>query len=854
MRKLHTIQVIPSLPDELKNLRDIAMDLRWTWEHDAIDLFKRMDPALWRDLGHNPIKLLSEIPQEKLKLLAEDEAFLSHLMRVSHNLVNYKRMNSWYDSKDKEFKDLKVAYFSMEFGLHECLPMYSGGLGVLAGDHLKAASDLGIPLVGVGLLYQRGYFKQYLNADGWQQEEYPDFDLFAMPLEIMRDADGNPIQIVLKIGERDVKIHVWRVQVGKVRLFLLDTNVWGNHPDDVNITESLYGGNTELRIRQEIVLGIGGYQALKLLGINPNIYHMNEGHSAFLGLEQIKCYIKEQNLSFTEAVEVARSTNVFTTHTPVPAGIDQFSIDMIKPYFDKFWDDVEVDYFDFIKLGGADPVDNDSLFNMAILATNLAAFVNGVSKLHGHVSRDMWHYRWPQVDVDEVPITSVTNGIHSRSWVASEMNHLYNRYLGTTWQERPSDKELWKQVNIISNEEMWRTRERVRERLVAFARSRLKKQLARRGESKATVDRTSDVLDMDALTIGFARRFATYKRAMMLFQDKERLIKILTNPERPVQIILAGKAHPQDDPGKSIIRDIIHFSRDERVRRHIVFLEDYDINTARYMVQGCDVWLNTPRVPMEASGTSGMKAAINGALNCSSYDGWWAEAYEPDIGWTVGHGETYDDHKYQDFVESELLYDLLEKEIVPLFYSRDSSGVARGWTKMIKRMLSKVAPEFVTYRMVSEYTDRAYIPQYIRSKRLIDNDYKDARKLGKWKERVSECWSDIEIHEVDTDTRSALPLGESVKVSAKIRLGRLNPEDVCVEMYQGKVTNNKKLRDPSGIPMTVGESKDDTLYSYNGEIQYQSSGIHGFVVRVLPKNEDLIDPVNMRLMVWENFE
>jgi glycogen phosphorylase len=854
MRKLHTIQVIPSLPDELKGLRDIAMDLRWTWDHDAIDLFKRMDPALWRDLGHNPIKLLSEIPQEKLKLLAEDEAFLSHLMRVSHHLTSYKQMNSWYDSKNGDLKDLKVAYFSMEFGLHECLPMYSGGLGVLAGDHLKAASDLGIPLVGVGLLYQRGYFKQYLNADGWQQEEYPDFDLFAMPLEIMRDADGNPIQIVLKIGERDVKVHVWRVQVGKITLFLLDTNVWGNDPDDVNITESLYGGNTELRIRQEIVLGIGGYQALKLLGINPNIYHMNEGHSAFLGLEQIKYYMKEQNLSFTEAVEIARSTNVFTTHTPVPAGIDQFSIEMIKPYFDKFWDDVDVDYFDFIKLGGADPVDNDSLFNMAILATNLAAFVNGVSKLHGHVSREMWHYRWPQVDVDEVPITSVTNGIHSRSWVASEMNHLYNRYLGTTWQERPSDKDLWKQVNIISNEEMWRTRGRVRERLVAFARSRLKKQLARRGESKATVDKASDVLNMDALTIGFARRFATYKRALMLFQDKERLVKILTNPERPVQIILAGKAHPQDDPGKSIIRDIIHFSRDERVRKHIVFLEDYDINTARYMVQGCDVWLNTPRVPMEASGTSGMKAAINGALNCSSYDGWWAEAYEPDIGWTVGHGETYDDHNYQDFVESELLYDLLEKEIVPLYYSRDSSGIARGWTEMIKRMLTKVAPEFVTYRMVSEYTDRAYIPQYIRSRRLIENDYEDARKLGKWKERVSECWSDIEIHEVDTDTRSALPLGESVKVSAKIRLGRLNPEDVCVEMYQGKVTNNKKLRDPSGIPMTVGESIDDTLYSYNGEIQYQSSGIHGFVVRVLPKNEDLIDPVNMRLMVWENFE
>jgi len=851
MNRLHTIQVIPTLPKGLEHLRDIALDLHWSWDHDAIDLFLRLDPILWRDLDHNPIRLLAEISQKRLEEAAQDEAFLSHLERVWQHFKEYQKERSWFQSAYKKHQDVQVAYFSAEFGLHECLPIYSGGLGLLAGDHLKAASDLNVPLVGVGLLYQKGYFRQYLNADGWQQENYPTYDFYNMPLELMRNENGEPLHFKIPVGARQVNVLIWKVRVGRVDLYLLDTNTRMNHPEDREITQNLYGGDHEMRIRQEIVLGIGGIHALDVLDIKASVYHMNEGHSAFLALERIRRMMIEHKLTFAEAREAARAAHVFTTHTPVPAGIDQFGQELMTHYFQEYWPQIGLDKQGFLALGGAQASDPTTPFNMAILAINLAAYTNGVSKLHAVVSRAMWQHLWPKISASEVPIQSVTNGVHARSWVSAEMSHLYNRYLGPTWQENPQDRDLWKRVNSISTEELWRTRERMRERLVSFARERLKKQLARRGESRSAIEKAADALDMDTLTIGFARRFATYKRATLLFRDPERLKALLTNPDRPVQLIIAGKAHPKDEPGKKMIRDIVHFARDEHVRRHIVFLEDYDINIARHLVQGCDIWLNNPRPPMEASGTSGMKAAVNGVLNCSTLDGWWAEASDPEIGWTIGHGEAYEDTDYQDKVESELLYDLLEKEIIPLFYRRDQGRVARDWTEMMKRMLERTCPVFITTRMVGEYTRDAYIPNHERTLELTADGFARAKGLSAWQEKVKAAWHQLSVVEVHADRAPRHHVGDRVRVTAKVQLGSLAPEDVRVEIYQGKVGGDRQLNGAKGEAMQHTGVDSDQTHLYEGEVVLDTSGDYGFAVRVLPNHEDLNHLLDLGLVTWE---
>lgn len=851
MNRLHTLHVVPSLPKKLERLRDIALNMHWTWDHDAIELFMRLDPDFWRDVNHNPVRMLSEISQERLEEVANDDAFLGHLDRTWKAFEEYDKERGWFNSKYPEQAEMSVAYFSAEFGLHECLPIYSGGLGLLAGDHLKAASDLNVPLVGIGLLYQRGYFRQYLNADGWQQENYPTYDFYNMPIEMVRNGDDEPKQFTIPVGGRDVTVYIWRVRVGRIHLYLLDTNVRTNHPDDREITQTLYGGDNEMRVRQEIVLGIGGIHALDLLGIKANIFHMNEGHSAFLALERIRRLMVDEKLTFDEAREAARAGQVFTTHTPVPAGIDQFGQDLIVKYFQNFWPQLGLDKAGFLSLGGADPHDNMSPFNMATLAINLAAYTNGVSKLHAEVSRKMWHKMWPKISLDEVPIHAITNGVHARSWISGEMSHLFDRHLGPTWQENPQDHDLWKRVKSISTEELWRTRERMRERLVSFTRDRLHQQLKRRGESRSTIERSRDVLDMDALTIGFARRFATYKRATLLFSDPERLIKLVSDPERPVQIIIAGKAHPKDEPGKKMIRDIVHFARDEQVRRRIVFLEDYDVNVARHLVQGCDVWLNNPRPPMEASGTSGMKAAVNGVLNCSTFDGWWAEGYDPEIGWTIGHGEEYDDTEVQDKIESDLLYDILEKEIVPLFYNRDQGRVARDWTDMMKRMLEKTCPVFITTRMVSQYTREAYLPSHIRATELSANKYAVAKEIGAWEQKVRKNWHQVSVVTVDSDRAVRHNVGDHVSIKATVQLGSLAPEDVRVEIYQGRIGGDRQLEHANGIAMELkGQDKDGT-HLFEGSIDLQSSGMHGFAVRVLPYHEHQVNPHSTGLVVWE---
>jgi len=659
MRPVQVFQVIPSLPAPLEGLRQLAYNLRWAWDHDTIELFRRLDSELWESTGHNPVLMLGSVDQAELEAAAKDEAFLAHLDRKLKELDAYVNSPStWFHRTYGNPGSMLVAYFSAEFGLTECLSVFAGGLGVLAGDHLKSASDLGVPLVGVGLLYQQGYFKQYLNPAGWQQETYEDNDFRNLPLSLELRPDGRPLTIEVNYDGRAVAARIWKVRVGRVNLYLLDTNVASNRQDDRDITDQLYGGDLEMRLKQEILLGIGGHRALEALGLEPTVYHMNEGHSAFLAVEWVRRLTEKHKLSFAEARDVASAGLIFTTHTPVPAGHDYFPQGLLDRYLGNYIRRLGMAPGDFYGLGRQHPDRQDEDFCMTVLALRTASASNGVSKLHGEVSRGMWKSIWPGVPEDEVPIGHVTNGVHFRSWISHEMNQLYDRYLGPKWREEHADANLWRRVESIPAEELWRSHERRRERLVAFARRRLRIQLQRRGAPQSEIDAADEVLDPDALTIGFARRFATYKRASLVLSDVHRLQQILNQPGRPVQIVFAGKAHPRDDAGKALIQQVVKFAQQKEFRRRLVFLEDYDMAVARYLVQGSDIWLNTPLRPLEASGTSGMKALANGGLNLSTLDGWWDEAWHAAtaekrfIGWAIGNGENYDNPEYQDQVEA----------------------------------------------------------------------------------------------------------------------------------------------------------------------------------------------------------
>ena len=855
MRHIRTFTVAPSLPEKLECLQGLAFNLRWTWDHESIALFRRLDRDLWDRCYHNPLLMLGKIEQDKLRQAAADDGFIAHLERVCERLKGYMEGETWYQKAYGRSGTPRIAYFSAEFGITESIPVYSGGLGVLSGDHLKSASELGLPLMGVGLLYQEGYFRQYLNADGWQQESYPINDFYNLPLTLERQEDGTPVTVTIDLPGRAVTIQIWRLQVGRVPLYLLDTNMSANARGDQDITDALYGGDAEMRVKQEIVLGVGGIRALEALGLRPEVCHINEGHSAFLGLERIRLLMAQHGLSFGEAHEASAAGNVFTTHTPVPAGIDIFDPHLIDTYFAPYYPTLELTREQFMALGLQDAHNPNQGFNMAVLALRLSSRVNGVSKLHGAVARRMWQSMWQDLPVDEVPIESITNGIHSRSWISQDMAGLYDRYLGPRWIAEPAHQSVWERVDLIPDEELWRTHERRRERLVAFCRGRLQKQYQARGALPAEVARAAEVLHPDALTIGFARRFATYKRATLLFHDVERLARLLNDREWPVQIIFAGKAHPRDEQGKSLIKDIIHFSRREEFRNHVVFIEDYDMNVARYMLGGVDVWLNTPRRPREASGTSGMKAAANGALNLSILDGWWAEAYTPDVGWSIGRGEEYEDLAYQDAVESAALYNLLEKEVVPLFYTRGRDGLPRGWIAKMKTSMRTLCPVFNTNRMVREYAERFYLPAAERFWHLAGDQGAKARALAAWKRHVSHNWSKIQVQEVTVDA-NALKVGDVLQVSARIELGELVPGDVQVEVYYGMVDDKGKI--PEGTSTTMhpqGSAQpprgmEDGLYIFEGAISCRSSGRFGYAIRVLPYHRDMVHPYEMGLILW----
>jgi len=738
----------------------------------------------------------------------------------------------------------------MEFGLAKCLPIYSGGLGVLAGDHLKSASDLGLPLVGVGLLYQEGYFSQYLNADGWQQEHYPINDFYNMPLHLERNADGSELRIEVDYPGRKVVARVWRVQVGTVPLYLLDTNIDINSRYDQDISDRLYGGDKVLRMHQEIMLGIGGVKMLRALGLHITTYHANEGHAAFMSLERMRVLMQEEHLSFDQAKQVVVASSVFTTHTPVPAGFDLFDPNMVMHYVGHYAPIFGLGREQFLALGRQNTGDFSSPFNMAILAIKMSSFVNGVAALHGVVSRHLFKDLWPGLPLSEVPVTSITNGVHARSCVAKSTQELYDRYLGPDWEMTRRDDRFWERVSSIPDEEVWRNHERSRLDLVMFAREWLVKCLRDRGAAQAEIDQAQEVLDPTVLTIGFARRFATYKRASLFLRDVERIKRVLHSKDRPVQFVIAGKSHPEDIPGKELIREIIHFVRDQGMGDSIVFLPNYDIQISRLMVAGCDVWLNTPRRPREASGTSGMKAAMNGVLNLSILDGWWDEADYVRTGWPIGHGEEYQDQKYQDEVEANALYDLIEKEVVPLFYNRDENSIPRGWVGKMKDAIRLNCPRFNTARMVKDYARLAYFPASDRFSIMTENHYEPAKQLARWKKQVFEKWYDIKIEAIDISADTDVKVNQPIGVKARINLAGLTPSDVKVELYQGKVDQYGDIVDGESVIMEYHGQDNNNASLYTADIIYTSSGMQGLSLRVLPKHENLSSRNELGLILW----
>jgi len=846
-------KVVPALPKKLEPLRYIVKNLYWTWNKDTVALFRRLDKNLWEATYHNPVQMLGQIKQKRLNEVAKDDAFLSHLQRVNDSLKSYLKGSAWFQNRHDKKKKNFVAYFSAEFGLTECLQIYSGGLGVLAGDHLKSASDLGIPLVAVGLNYKEGYFQQYLNSDGWQQEKYETIDYHNQPMELEKDTEGNAIKISVDFPKRKVYAQIWRIEVGRVKLYVLDTNIKENNPADREITHGLYSGTIETRIQQEILLGIGGIRALQALGIEPQVCHMNEGHSAFLALERIRHLQQSEGLSFEEAKDIGFYSSIFTTHTPVPAGIDIFPNELVEKYFGDFYrNELKITDNEFYRLGTILGEKNPPNFNMAHLAMNMAGFVNGVSKLHGEVSRKMWVDGFKGIPFNEIPIDYITNGIHIRSHLSSEMENLLYRYLGDGFLNSVSDKDVWKSIHEIPDEELWRTHVRRKERLVAFARKRLRQQIIDKGGSQAEISGAGEVLDSTVLTIGFARRFATYKRATLLFRDIKRLISILNDIDRPVQIIIAGKAHPHDEAGKKLIQDIFDHAKTPLLRKRIVFLENYDMNVARYMVQGCDMWLNNPRRPLEASGTSGMKIIANGGLNFSVLDGWWDEASTHEVGWNIGGREEYKDLDYQDEVESNILYKTLENNIASLFYEVGSDGLPREWIKKMKNSMSQLAPVFNTNRMVQQYTEKFYLMANKNRKNMIENDWEKAKDFTNWKANLLENWDKIKFISVNSsESGEELKIGSQYKIDAEVSIGNLTNNDIDVQIYYGKLDNVDFANENSHAKMKCVncESESDT-YKYEGSINCDVTGEFGYTLRILPKHPLLISQFEFGVIKW----
>ncbi|MDR1252355.1 MAG: alpha-glucan family phosphorylase [Treponema sp.] len=843
---ISTYTVKPKLPVLLKPLEEIARNLWLSWNYDAIQLFIRLDYDIWLQSQQSPVRTLGMVSQERLAQTAKDDSYLAALKEVYDRFQRYKKGETWYRGSHKDV----VAYFSMEYGMDTSLPIYSGGLGILSGDHMKTSSDMGLPLVGVGFLYRQGYFKQMLNADGYQQESYPENDWYNMPVERKLSKDGTSLKISVDLAGRQAIAQIWEVKVGRSSLYLLDTNIEENAPDIRNVTAALYGGDKETRMQQEILLGIGGIRALRALGINPAVTHMNEGHAAFLGLERIREIMVERNFTFEEAKEAVWPTNIFTTHTPVPAGNERFDIALMEKYFRAWPQILGISWKDFLGLGRIYPNDDHETFCMTVLALKLAAYANGVAKLHGVVSREMWKDLWPGLPLNEVPIAHVTNGVHSRTWVSSGMIELLDRYFGPHFEDKPTDLKIWERMERISDEELWRTHERRRERLVAFVRERIRAQYKRIGAVEHRIRQVEDALSPYALTLCFARRFATYKRGNLLLRDPERLLRLVKDNDRPIQLIFAGKAHPHDMPGKELIREIIHFAEKYDVTSRIVFVENYDMTVAKYLTSGGDVWLNTPRRPMEASGTSGMKAAMNGVLNCSIMDGWWDEAYQPEVGWAIGHGEQYEDEKLQDDVESKALYDLLERDIVPMFYQRGRDGLPREWIKRMKDCMQIIGQSMSCHRMLMDYSNMFYFPALKNYRRLVKDEYAEAKSLAAYFGKLQQSWAGLRIIKLESNAKPVMQRGDMLTVTAYVDMVQMLPDELQVELYHGTVSNQSSEITNARRTEMKWLRRENDLNLYQVRIECTDTGQQGHTVRIMPKHDALIHPYRTGFIKW----
>jgi starch phosphorylase len=841
--------VIPTLPAVLEPLREMTFNLWWTWEPSARRLFRHLDPDLWNRTNHNPVRMLQLSRQARLEELAQDKSFLRELKEVHDAFRNYLARQDTY-GKTGAGAAIKrpVAYFSAEFGFHEAIPNYSGGLGILAGDHCKSASDLDLNFVAVGLLYRHGYFRQEIDKDGAQHAVSLNQNFHHLPIrEVQRDGAG--LLISVRILDREVFAKVWQLPVGRIDLFLLDTDIPENNAEDRLITAELYGGDQEMRMRQEIVLGIGGVKALKALGIDPEVFHMNEGHSAFLAMERIRRKVVEKKLEFYSALQIVASANIFTTHTPVPAGNDSFPREMMRKYFGDFAKELGIPFDELFSFGQT-RVDRSDPFSMTILALRMSRHSNGVSKLHGEVSRSLWKDVWNGVPVHEVPITSVTNGIHTKTWMAPEFSALYRKYLGE-WEERITEPDFWRKVIDIPDSELWETHQQLKHRLVEFVRERVRIRRERIGDSPEAIRNVNRILDPEVLTIGFARRFATYKRGALLFSDKERLKRLLNDTTRPVQFIFAGKAHPRDEGGRALIQEVYRFSREAGFENRVVFLEDYDSYIARRLVQGVDLWLNNPLRPMEASGTSGMKCAPNGGINLSVLDGWWHEGFNGNNGWPIAAEISDGTVEFQSAVDANSLYQLLENQIIPLYYAKPDGKLPLAWLQLMRESIRSVTPVFNTHRMVKEYTERLYIPAARSHENFAQNGCEPATQLSQWKARMRKDWPQVRIHDVQVGNkdRQNILVGESLQVSAHIYLGDVDPNHVRVEAYHGEADNGG-IKNPSVSVLNASGRNGDGSYLYQGSVPASESGAYGFSVRVVPTHPHLMQSHELRLIAW----
>jgi glycogen phosphorylase len=858
MRAIRRFTVRTALPEALAPLGDLVMNLRWSWHPETRDLFASVDPQIWREVEHDPTRLLGAVSRERLAELAEDRPFLDRLGAAHADLERYLAEPRWYQSlhgveSGAQAPPAAIGYFSPEYGITAVLPQYSGGLGILAGDHLKAASDLGVPLIGVGLLYRSGYFRQSFSREGWQQETYPVIDPHGLPITQVCEIDGSALHVAVMLpGGRRLLAQVWKAQVGRVPLLLLDSDFEGNEPAEREVTDRLYGGGSEHRLLQEMLLGIGGVRAIRaycrITGhAAPEVFHTNEGHAGFLGVERIRELTEDEGLTVDAAIEAVRAGTVFTTHTPVPAGIDRFPRELVEQYYggDNAVPTVPVD--GILALGaetyeGGDP----GVFNMAVMGLRLAQRANGVARLHGVVSRGMFNGLWPAFDADEVPITSVTNGVHAPTWVAREVIELARRTVGP---ELVDEGRGWESIEQVGDTEIWTTRRILRARLVDEARRRLRVSWLQRGASAAELGWVDDVLDPDVLTIGFARRVPSYKRLTLMMRDPVRLTALLTDPERPIQIVVAGKSHPADDGGKKLIQQLIQFSDDPAVRHRIVFLPDYDMAMAADLYPGCDVWLNNPLRPLEACGTSGMKAALNGCLNLSILDGWWDEMYDGENGWAIPTADGIDDPDRRDDIESSALYDLIEHSVASRFYDLGADGLPTRWISMVRHTLRSLGPKVLASRMVHDYVNNLYRPA-AESARAMDGPlHVVAQELATWKQHVAKEWGAVHVDHLEAGGVGDSPtLGEHLQLRAFVSLGTLTPDDVDCQVLYGRATNDDRLVQPAAMSLAPAVAYESGRWRFDGVLPLDRAGSFGYTVRILPKNRYLASAAEMNLV------